>query len=83
MKQCKSNIMNRLNRLEGQFKGIKKMMEGDNNCFDIVTQLLAIRSAINSLIGVILIDQYKEISGNKNIDKDKELEKIEQLIIKK
>lgn len=83
MKQCKSNIMNRLNRLAGQFKGIKKMMEGDNNCFDIVTQLLAIRSAINSLIGVILIDQYKEISGNNDITKSEELEKIEQLIIKK
>lgn len=83
LKQCKSKIINRLNRLEGQFKGIKKMMEVDKDCFELVTQLLAIRSAINSLIGVILMEQYKELKENGDETKAKELEKIEKLIIKK
>lgn len=83
MKQCKSNIINRLNRLEGQFKGIKKMMEEEQDCLALVTQLSAIRSATNSLIGLILIEQYKEILASDDENKEKELEKIEKLIIKK
>lgn len=83
MKQCKNNIINRLNRLEGQFKGIKKMMDEDKDCFELITQLSAIRSAINSLIGVILVEQYKEISQSDDKNKLEELDRIEKLIIKK
>ena len=39
----------RLKRLEGQMRGILKMMEAGQDCRDVVTQLAASRSAINSL----------------------------------
>ena len=40
--------MNRLNRIEGQIRGIKKMLENDAYCTDILTQSSAVSSAINS-----------------------------------
>lgn len=42
----------RLKRLEGQMRGILKMMEAGQDCRDVVTQLAASRSAINSLMGL-------------------------------
>ena len=40
--------MNRLNRIEGQVRGIKKMLENDAYCTDILTQVSAVAAALNS-----------------------------------
>ena len=40
--------MNRLNRIEGQVRGVKKMMEEERQCVDILTQVSAIHAALNS-----------------------------------
>ena len=40
--------MKRLNRIEGQVRGIKKMLEEERYCVDILTQVSAIQSALNS-----------------------------------
>lgn len=41
-------LMHRLNRIEGQVRGIKKMLEEDAYCPDILIQVSAINSALNS-----------------------------------
>ena len=41
-------LMNRLNRVEGQVRGVKKMLENDAYCVDILTQVAAINAALNS-----------------------------------
>jgi DNA-binding FrmR family transcriptional regulator len=47
-------VKNRLKRIEGQIKGILKMMEEGKECKDVITQLSASRSAIDRTIGVIV-----------------------------
>ncbi|MDY5647681.1 MAG: metal-sensing transcriptional repressor [Lachnospiraceae bacterium] len=42
------DLMKRLNRIEGQVRGIKKMLEEERYCVDILTQVSAIQSALNS-----------------------------------
>lgn len=42
------SLTNRLNRIEGQIRGIKKMLENNAYCTDILTQSSAVSSAINS-----------------------------------
>jgi len=42
------SLMNRLNRIEGQIRGIKKMVENNAYCTDIITQAAAASSALNS-----------------------------------
>ena len=44
----------RLNRIEGQIGGIKKMIEDDRYCPDILTQVSAVQSALNSFSKVLL-----------------------------
>lgn len=39
-------LMNRLNRIEGQVRGVKGMLEKDAYCIDIITQVAAIQSAL-------------------------------------
>lgn len=41
-------LISRLNRIEGQVRGIKRMIETDRYCIDILMQVTAIQSALNS-----------------------------------
>lgn len=53
------NLMNRLNRVEGQIRGIKGMLEKDAYCVDILTQVTAIQAALNSFNKVLLGNHIK------------------------
>lgn len=44
----KSKLINRLNRLEGQIRGIKNMVEEDVYCDDILIQVSAVKSALDA-----------------------------------
>lgn len=50
----KNLITNRLNRISGQINGIKKMIENDAYCNDVLIQLKAVQSSIQSLSNHIL-----------------------------
>ena len=49
-----TDLINRLSRIEGQVRGIKKMIEEERYCVDILTQVSAIQSALNSFNKVLL-----------------------------
>ncbi|HHO55083.1 MAG TPA: transcriptional regulator [Trueperaceae bacterium] len=54
--QDKNKILNRLKRLEGQIRGLQKMVEEDRTCSDQLTLLSGIRSALDATADVILED---------------------------
>jgi DNA-binding FrmR family transcriptional regulator len=47
-------VVNRLKRIEGQIKGVLNMIEQNQDCKEVVTQLSASRSAIDRTIGLIV-----------------------------
>ena len=53
------NLLNRLNRIEGQIRGIKSMVEDDRYCVDILTQVSAVQSALNAFNKNILASHIK------------------------
>ena len=55
----KKNINRGLNIIEGQIKGIKQMIDDDRYCDDILTQLLAVNKALESLENNILENHIK------------------------
>jgi DNA-binding FrmR family transcriptional regulator len=55
----KKALLNRLNRIEGQIRGVKGMVESNAYCLDIITQVSAINSALNSFNKVLLSDHIK------------------------
>lgn len=55
----KRDLTNRLSRVEGQIRGIKGMVEKDVYCDDIITQLAATQSALNSVTKLLLEGHLK------------------------
>lgn len=53
------SLINRLNRIEGQIRGIKGMVEKDAYCTDIITQVAAATAALNSFNKELLSSHIK------------------------
>ena len=53
------DLVNRLSRIEGQVRGIKRMVEEDAYCTDILMQVSAVNAALNSFNKVLLANHIK------------------------
>jgi DNA-binding FrmR family transcriptional regulator len=53
----KQALAKRINRIEGQVRGIARMIEADRYCVDILTQVAAVRSALDAL-GLELLEHH-------------------------
>ena len=58
-KEAKS-LTNRLKRIEGQVRGVVGMVESDSYCVEILTQVAAIKSALNSFCQELLKNHIKD-----------------------
>jgi DNA-binding FrmR family transcriptional regulator len=73
----KTSVQKRLSRIEGQVRGLAKMVEEDRYCIDIVTQISAVRSALRRAEEEILKDhvahcvEHAIASGNKTDQRNK------------
>jgi len=52
-------LLDRLARVEGQVRGLRKMLESDRCCEDVLTQLLAVRSGLEQA-GLMVLDHHLE-----------------------
>jgi len=73
-------IIDRLNRIEGQVKGIIKMVEDDRNCFDVLKQISAVNGAVKSLGLVVLENHLKGCVSRAIHDKDNSEKLIDEVI---
>jgi DNA-binding FrmR family transcriptional regulator len=70
-KDIKASVQKRLSRIEGQVRGLTKMVEEDRYCIDVVTQISAVRAALRRAEEEILKDhvahcvEHAFSSGNK------------------
>jgi len=55
--ESKEDILKRLRRIEGQVRGIQKMIADDKNCVETLTQVSAVRAAINK-VGSIILEKH-------------------------
>lgn len=58
------DLLNRLKRIEGQIRGLQGMIEEDRYCVDILTQVTAVQSALNSFNKVLLSNHIKSCVVN-------------------
>jgi DNA-binding FrmR family transcriptional regulator len=81
-KDIKTSSTKRLSRIEGQVRGLSRMVDEDRYCIDIVTQIAAVRAALRRLEEEILRDhighcvEHAIASGNKS----EQRRKIEELM---
>lgn len=86
MTACNKYILNRLKRTEGQLRGIQKMIEDEKECVDVITQLSAVSSSVNRIMGIIVAENLKNCLENPDSDTETQKQKIDQavqLIVKK
>jgi len=81
----KPKLLNRLKRIEGQVRGIARMVEDDRYCIDVLTQIRAVRAALGKVEGELLkghLDHCIEsaiVSGDAAEQRRKAAELIELL----
>ena len=80
------SLVNRLSRIEGQIRGIKRMLENDAYCIDIINQVSAANSALNSFTKELVSRHIKNCVAddvrNGNEEKLDELVKTLQKLMK-
>lgn len=64
-------VKNRVKRMEGRLRGILKMMEEGKDCKAVITQLSAVRSAVDRTVGVIVSTNLLECVQNAEGDGEK------------
>ncbi|WP_110927668.1 metal-sensitive transcriptional regulator [Bacillus massiliglaciei] len=69
-------MKNRVKRIEGQLRGILKMMEDNKDCKEVITQLSATRSAIDRTIGVIVSSNLVECVQKADNEEGKSMEEL-------
>ena len=68
---AKTSVLKRLKRVEGQVRGLSRMVEDDRYCIDVITQVAAVRAALRGVEEEILRDhvghcvEHAIASGNK------------------
>jgi CsoR family transcriptional regulator, copper-sensing transcriptional repressor len=82
--QCctKTSCAKRLGRIEGQVRGIARMLEEDRYCIDVVTQISAVRAALKRVEEEILKDHVGHCVENaiQSGDKDEQRQKVAELV---
>lgn len=77
--RVKKDLTTRLNRVEGQIRGIKGMIEKDVYCDDVITQLSAAQSALNSVAKILLEGHLKGCVVNRLAEGDDEI--LDELLV--
>ena len=73
----RKKLINRLSRIEGQIRGIKGMLEKDAYCVDILNQVAAATSALNSFTRVLLENHMRScVAEDIREGKDEKLEEL-------
>ncbi|MFD2618582.1 metal-sensitive transcriptional regulator [Terrilactibacillus laevilacticus] len=83
--EYKQGTKNRLKRIEGQIRGVIRMMEEGKECREIVTQLSASRKAIDRTLGLIVAENLEQclrdqLETEKYVDRDLVKEAVELLV---
>ena len=81
----KSSCAKRLQRIEGQVRGIARMVDEDRYCIDIVTQITAVRAALRRVEEVILRDHVAHcvehaIASGSKADQRRKIEELMQVV---
>jgi CsoR family transcriptional regulator, copper-sensing transcriptional repressor len=82
-KDIKASVQKRLGRIEGQVRGLSRMVDEDRYCIDIVTQISAVRAALRRVEEEVLRDhvahcvEHAIASGDKTDQREKIAELME------
>ncbi|HEX2031872.1 MAG TPA: metal-sensitive transcriptional regulator [Actinomycetota bacterium] len=75
----KGDLLNRLRRIEGQVRGVARMVEEDEYCIDVLTQINAVQAALKG-VAMGLLDDHVRHCVRQSIRRGEGDEKVEELV---
>ncbi|MGR6835557.1 metal-sensitive transcriptional regulator [Syntrophomonas erecta] len=78
-KDNRRSILLRLRRIEGQVRGIQRMIEDEANCGEVLNQIAAIRSAINQ-VGIIVFENHAQDCLQDVLREDKSENDLKEIV---
>ncbi len=78
----KKKIINRLSIIQGHLGGIKKMIEEDRDCNEIITQTKAVKSSLSNVENMILETYAIKCMENKEGNTEEKIREIVKMILK-
>ena len=83
-KDIKASCQKRLSRIEGQVRGLSKMLEEDRYCIDVLTQISAVRAALRRVEEEVLKDHVEHaISSGGKADQRRKIAELMAVILTK
>jgi DNA-binding FrmR family transcriptional regulator len=78
----RQKLLNRLRRIEGQVRGLQRMVEDDRYCIDILTQIAAVETALEAVAQKVLDDHVRHCVAGAvaSGDETAAIEKAEELL---
>ncbi|MCP4382020.1 MAG: metal-sensitive transcriptional regulator [Hyphomicrobiales bacterium] len=78
----KESVRKRLNRVEGQVRGIARMVDADRYCIDVVTQIAAVRAALRRIEAEVIRDHAAHCVADavRSGDPEERQRKVDELI---
>ena len=78
-----AEITTRLRRVEGQIRGIQRMIEDERDCEDIITQLMAARAALDKA-GLLIVSSHVQqcLHGSSDPELEESLHRVIELFLK-
>ena len=83
--QYDAKVTARMKKIEGQLRGVLRMMEEEKDCKELITQLSAVRSAVDRTIGVIVTENLIECISQESaetLDKNAMVKQAVDLLVK-
>lgn len=80
--QSKKSTLSRLSRIEGQVRGVSRMIDEDRYCIDVLTQIRAIQAALNKVEQEILREHLNHCVAHAfhSGDEDEKLRMVDEII---
>jgi CsoR family transcriptional regulator, copper-sensing transcriptional repressor len=75
----RDDLLARLRRIEGQVRGLQRMVEDDKYCIDILTQVNSVTAALKA-VGIGLLDGHVRHCVKESIERGTGDEKVEELL---
>jgi CsoR family transcriptional regulator, copper-sensing transcriptional repressor len=80
MDEHRKNVLNRLRRIEGQIRGLAKMVEQEASCADVLTQLSAATAAMKKTGIVIIQANMRRCINEATVDADNTMDDFEKAL---
>lgn len=76
----KRSVSQRLNRIEGQVRGVSRMVEEDKYCIDVLTQIKAVQAGLDKVALEVLRDHTRHCLMNDEVESPYGKDKVDELI---